>query len=208
MGKRMKKGSYAVGMDTRRHIITTARTMFNRYGYKNVSMRAIAAELGISVGNLTYHFPKKLDLVQGLLQDDLAVTLVSEPVTGLHQLEKIINNMLDSLQRNSFYFLDPEVFVITRSATRDNILRVHSQLDMAIDRLIELGLFQPYFTGITRQRVLKILLWSHVAWMQSHIRMAQFERIDQRAFLDAHWTVLSPWLTDAGREELAGLQTE
>lgn len=50
--------------NTKDRILQTAALLFTEKGYAAVSMRDVANELGISVGNLTYHYPKKDDLVQ------------------------------------------------------------------------------------------------------------------------------------------------
>lgn len=56
---------------TAQRILETARLLFNRFGVPNVSTTSIAAELGISPGNLHYHFPSKNDLLDALVADDL-----------------------------------------------------------------------------------------------------------------------------------------
>ena len=43
-------------------ILDASRRLFNDKGYAATSLAEIAAEVGISQGNLTYHFPTKLDL--------------------------------------------------------------------------------------------------------------------------------------------------
>ena len=53
--------------NTRARILTAAAQLFEQQGYRSVSMRAIAAQLGISVGNLTYHFPHKQDIALSLI---------------------------------------------------------------------------------------------------------------------------------------------
>ena len=53
-------------MSTAERIADTALRMFNRDGYASTTLTAIAAEVGISQGNLTYHFPTKLDLANHL----------------------------------------------------------------------------------------------------------------------------------------------
>lgn len=49
--------------DTRRHILDTARGLFNEHGLSRVGVRDVARAAGISAGNLSYHFPTKDDLV-------------------------------------------------------------------------------------------------------------------------------------------------
>lgn len=48
---------------TKEEIILNAVDLFNKYGITAVSTRDIADACGISLGNLTYHFPKKKDLI-------------------------------------------------------------------------------------------------------------------------------------------------
>jgi len=51
-------------MKTRERIIVLAQTRFNELGYGNVTTAALAAEFGISEGNLWYHFKTKRDLLE------------------------------------------------------------------------------------------------------------------------------------------------
>lgn len=63
---------------TAERILETALALFNRYGEPQVSIGQIAAELGISAGNLHYHYPAKDGLVNALFDRytaDLALLL-------------------------------------------------------------------------------------------------------------------------------------
>lgn len=53
---------------TAERILETALELFNRFGEPNVSTTAISAALGISPGNLYYHYPAKDELVNALFQ--------------------------------------------------------------------------------------------------------------------------------------------
>lgn len=53
-------------MKTKDKILQTALALFNEEGLDNVSLRKIAQELGISLGNLTYHYSKRDDIVYAL----------------------------------------------------------------------------------------------------------------------------------------------
>ncbi|GAB4039101.1 TetR/AcrR family transcriptional regulator [Spirosoma gilvum] len=50
-------------------IVVKALEMFNERGIEYVGLREIASALGIRVGNITYYFPTKDDLVNRLAQD-------------------------------------------------------------------------------------------------------------------------------------------
>ena len=53
---------------TAERILETALEMFNRFGEPNVSTTAISTEMGISPGNLYYHYPAKDELVNALFE--------------------------------------------------------------------------------------------------------------------------------------------
>jgi AcrR family transcriptional regulator len=55
-------------MSTKSAILETSLDLFNTQGYANVGVREIARQLNISPGNLSYHFPKKEDILSILLQ--------------------------------------------------------------------------------------------------------------------------------------------
>jgi AcrR family transcriptional regulator len=51
---------------TAERILEVTLELFNRFGEPNVSTTLISAELGISPGNLYYHYPAKDELINGL----------------------------------------------------------------------------------------------------------------------------------------------
>ena len=53
---------------TKTRILDTALDLFNRHGERNVTTNHIAEALGISPGNLYYHFRNKTAIVAALFQ--------------------------------------------------------------------------------------------------------------------------------------------
>jgi AcrR family transcriptional regulator len=53
--------------ETKRRILDTARTLFNEHGLHRVGVRDIARAVGMSPGNLAYHYATKDDLVSALV---------------------------------------------------------------------------------------------------------------------------------------------
>ena len=187
--------------ETRKRILDSARRLYNEQGVSNVSMRAVAADVDISVGNLTYYFPKKKDLVSALMTDDIDETVVREPMTAMEKLNGIFEGMLRSLLRNPFFFLDDQARMMIGAQESINIRIVHGQIDPVLDELIAAGMMKPEFDGKIRTDVMTILLLSHISWLKSVVRPSAFTPKTVEEILDAHWTVLSPWLTEKGRSE-------
>jgi AcrR family transcriptional regulator len=59
---------------TASRILEASRKLFNAKGYTATSVTEIAASLGMSQGNLTYHFPTKQALAMAV-EDDLLLTM-------------------------------------------------------------------------------------------------------------------------------------
>jgi AcrR family transcriptional regulator len=59
---------------TKENILETALMLFNKNGVEAVTVRHIAQEIGISHGNLCYHFPRK---------EDIIFTLYNQVVEGM-----------------------------------------------------------------------------------------------------------------------------
>lgn len=53
---------------TRDAILEAALAIANSSGLSNVTLRAVATELGLSPGNVSYHFRRKEDLILGLVE--------------------------------------------------------------------------------------------------------------------------------------------
>jgi len=71
-------------MKTKNKILFTALSLFNKRGVKDVTLRQIALEIGISQGNLNYHYKTKADLIA-----ELYYQLVDEMNT---EMEKIVQD--------------------------------------------------------------------------------------------------------------------
>ncbi len=59
----------AKSAETRSLIVTTAMRLFTENGYDRTTMRAIATEAGVSVGNAYYYFSSKEQLIQGFYDE-------------------------------------------------------------------------------------------------------------------------------------------
>jgi len=73
---------------TAERILETTLDLFNRHGEPNVSTTAIATELGISPGNLYYHYPAKEQLVNTLFDRyEAALSELLRAADGVRDVE-------------------------------------------------------------------------------------------------------------------------
>jgi AcrR family transcriptional regulator len=76
-----EKPRRARGEQTRQLILETALRLFRERGYAETTMRAIAKEAGVAVGNAYYYFDSKEHLVQGFYdRNQLAHRVAAEKV--------------------------------------------------------------------------------------------------------------------------------
>jgi len=95
---------------TAERILTASLQLFNRYGEPNVATTLIASDMGISPGNLFYHYASKEALVNALFdayQQDM-VTLL--PAAGdVHDLEDtwfFMHSLFELIWRYRFLYRD------------------------------------------------------------------------------------------------------
>ncbi len=104
-------------MSTQEKILTKALQLFNEKGIEYVGMRELAAELDMRVGNITYYFPTKDDLVHqialGLAQlnsktivqnDDMTMTdflqMVQKTFENHHQYRGLLLSFVHIIRQN------------------------------------------------------------------------------------------------------------
>ena len=74
------------GEQTRQLILETALRLFRERGYAETTMRAIAKEAGVAVGNAYYYFDSKEHLIQGFYdRNQTAHRVAAQPVLAAEQ---------------------------------------------------------------------------------------------------------------------------
>jgi AcrR family transcriptional regulator len=116
---RARPGSYACGIETIESILQGALNVLVEDGYRAFTLRRIAGECGMKVGNLTYYFPTKEMLVQELLeailngyQDLMDVVFAGANPRPEDRLATIITTILEDIRSKRTTNLFPELWAL------------------------------------------------------------------------------------------------
>ncbi|WP_218510930.1 TetR/AcrR family transcriptional regulator [Variovorax sp. dw_308] len=95
---------------TAQRILEASLDLFNRFGEPNVSTTLVAAELGISPGNLYYHYPAKDALINRLYEDyELELNELLHASEGVNDVEDawfFMHSLFELIWRYRFLYRD------------------------------------------------------------------------------------------------------
>jgi hypothetical protein len=96
---------------TREIILDTSLELFNSLGLSQVALRTIAKKMGISQGNLNYHFKKRDDIIEGLYFQlvkniDSSMSSMQESKNPFQLLVSISETIMFNFHEYRFFLLD------------------------------------------------------------------------------------------------------
>lgn len=192
---------------TRERILGASRRLFNEQGYAATPLAEIAGTVGISTGNLTYHFPAKRDIVKELgsrarqQYRDAHATPRSGPIADIYV--ELLRFAMEHAWQNRFLLRDQAQFGEPRFAGRpdpDSVADIETELAM-LQRMQTEGMFRESLD--LDLRMLSRSLWIVSRFWMDHLRevegIDEVTWVDQERGLQHHFAVLFPCLTAAGR---------
>lgn len=194
---------------TKEKIFISALKLFNEHGLSSVTLRTISVDIGISQGNLNYHFKKRDDIIEGLYFrlvseiNDTMVTLKNEG-SSLAFLFTITESIMKLLYKYRFFMLDFSHIMKGNDSIRAyhkdlNVLR-QSQIDHIFQLMISEGMMKPesfdkeYFLLYKRTQIL-IDFWISSAQIE-------FDQISENSipqYLNLIAQSIYPYLTNKGK---------
>lgn len=164
-------------------IRNAAMDLFAQYGDSRVSLRAVAAEAGVTLGLVQHHFKTKdglRDAVDKLVVDYFAQTVASIPPTGTHAE---VASARDEAVRRMLHDNPAVVNYIRRSLLEPSETRVHL-LDALVDltRSEVAGLREAGLASTDKPESAQIVA----------VLIRQFGELLLAPMLDAVWERVSP----------------
>ncbi len=191
-------------------ILKCALSLFNENGISQVSLRNISSEMGISLGNLTYHFKKRDDIVDALYLN--LVNRLNEVVTEylgtknqFQLLFEIPRATLSNFYEYRFLMLD--FVLITRNHAnignhyRKLIKEREQQFEVLIHDLVDAKLFREELMDNEYKYLFKNLrivsdFWLSSNSIDSNDKTSKKDVLEGSKLLE---NIIFPYLTVEGR---------
>ena len=203
--------------NTRDRILQVALDSFNRQGERNVSTNHIAADLGISPGNLYYHFRNKADIVYQLFLRyeslvDGYLKVRNGNALAIDDLVFYLESVVDGLWRFRFLHRELEFLLESDDRLRQEYRAFTARCLVAIETILQ---------GLIRGRVLQSLpdelrqalalnIWLVITNWMAFLKTAHESREpvlpEVRQGLYQVLTLHLPYLDQAHRDEVLALR--
>ena len=155
-------------------ILNRSMELFNDFGVESVSIYRVAESLGISAGNLTYHFKRKQDLVCELLnqlEQQMIVALKKFPYTAnARDFVKAYADLYTTTWKyrglfNSAPYLIQSGLV---KANRYSALSSHvtAMITAKTKKLISQGFMDKIHTPYTVNMLVDCIRWQWLGWLR------------------------------------------
>ncbi len=199
--------------DTKQKILLKSLELFNTSGISNTSLRTIAGEVGISVGNLQYHFKKREDIIEALyfqLVEKIDSIFLITTDDLLKSFLNISIEIITVLYEYHFFLLD--FVIITR---RNQKIKSHySELSKLreieslkiVDVLIKNGLFREELLKNEYRSLFKRMEIISNFWFSSILIQADVlskESIQEFSLLISQ--SIYPYLTDEAKNQYVNI---
>jgi AcrR family transcriptional regulator len=192
---------------TASRILEASRQLFNIKGYAATSLTEIAASIGISQGNQTYHFRTKLDIAMRLENDVLEqMRKRRETLQPGHIAEDYVEHLLFGMEltwNNRFLLRDRLQYAGESMGRRsDSELQADfSELQSLLARIGEEGMFT--LEAAQRIEELSLSLWIVSRYWTDYLRelegLEQITWHDQSRGIQQHFAILLPCLKATAR---------
>ncbi len=189
-------------------IINTSRDLFNAHGYHTVTMRMIASSCHISVGNLTYYYPKKKDILKDLL-DSKKPTKQDQNMHSLEDLYRFIYEMIDGVRKNHFFFSSSDMQSLDSDSfeeNKKNVHKIHTEFIHCLEQLQNKKIISTSMKKEEMETYVSTLMLAHLSWANEEKKNSSYTSLTFEEFMMSHFILLKPYLTHKGLKELDTLK--
>jgi AcrR family transcriptional regulator len=203
---------------TKEKILDTARELFNESGYSQVTIRQIASAMGISSGNLNYHYRTRESILEALYFQmvepfDKRIEELDQHTFTVEAIYHDIKTSMQGMLAYRFFWTDLYNLLSSNTSIRDHFESVRAARE---------GGYRFLFTQLQQRQAMTstISSWETELLIERMIDYSNTWLYASKLYLDRsinedqvnHYafvllSMLYPYLTEQGREEFEQLHS-
>lgn len=200
-------------LSTKQKITQAAIRLFNENGMANVRLQQIAQEVGISPGNLAYHFRNKEAVVEAIIdelfEENQAILAAYRIYPNLIDFDNQLSRYFSFIEKYPFYFLDfleieryyPEIQAKRLAHIGKMISQIRRRFDFNQQRGV---LVEEPKTGLYDD--IAQTIWVLITfWLPQNLVRGKSNNPDPSHFKEMVWNQLYPYFTAEGITEFEQL---
>lgn len=194
--------------DIKQEILRVSKKLFNERGYNEVSTQDISNAIGISKGNLNYHFKRKEDIIEAVAEEMHSHYVKPQIPSTLEELNALFLLSQKVAKENAFYFwhytqlsqMSEKIRKIQNTVIEDN----YTLFSEAFVLLNQDGSLQNEEYRGQYKQIIRAIMLTCIYWMPHSKLEGMMEAEDD--FFDCVWGILYPLLTDKGKAKYKDLK--
>ncbi|MFZ4650900.1 MAG: TetR/AcrR family transcriptional regulator [Rubrivivax sp.] len=203
---------------TAERILEVTLELYNRFGEPNVSTTLISAELGISPGNLYYHYPAKEELTNRLFDRyERAADELLDAASAARHVEDawlFFQLLFELIWRYRFLYRDLNDLLSRNRRLETNFQRMLARMVAAVQTLLAglerggiVSLTPPQRQMVATAMVVLLSYWLSFEYVRDPRRALEPEHAGAALARGAYHTLglLAPWLEPDSRRHLQAL---
>lgn len=204
------------GTSTRELIIASANEIINRTGVVDFRIETLAQSLSLSPGNITYHFPKKEDIIAAIWEEYVAIMrdTTEEMITPLLDIKQLFlyfrtaaSKAINYVGVTTYYFGDMGALLRENETFRHQIERCRELIFASYDTLVKNGYMKP----IEKPEIKELTFDSQITmlrWWINHA-LTKYPEQDLPVVMDKYIALsllqLIPYLTESGKRQFVNI---
>lgn len=204
------------GTSTRELIIASANEIINRTGVVDFRIETLAQSLSLSPGNITYHFPKKEDIIAAIWEEYLAVMrdTTAEMITPLLDIKQLFLSFRTAAAKaisyvgvTTYYFGDMGALLRENEAFRKHTETGRALIFASYDTLQKNGYMKP-IPSLELKEITFDSQFTMLRWWINHA-LTKHSQQDLPVIMDKYIALsllqLVPFLTDSGKRQFESI---
>lgn len=193
-------------MNTKEKILSQSLILFNQDGVENITTRHIAKALGISQGNLHYHYPNKNSLITRLFEQFIAEIKSAARYNPEESFEKeaVLKSMADNFKimyQYRFLFKDNELVWRRVPTIKEQIIQFFDSKRKEIKALIlhykREGIFRADISDQQIDYLANQFVFSISSWLVALEYITPFNENSPKYFTQFTFRLWLPYLKEA-----------